>query len=75
METTAWIYEKNMSDEEKKEHPTYETTGGYLKVFTYKEAWENLWNNLTDDEKEEIKSIPNFDSEKFESITGIKVEV
>ena len=74
METTVWVYEENMSTEEKEQYPTYKTTGGYLKVFSYKEAWSNLWNNLTDSEKQEIKNIPNFDSEKFKEITGIKVE-
>ena len=74
METTVWVYEENMSAEEKEQYTTYKTTGGYLKVFSYKEAWSNLWNNLTDSEKQEIKNIPNFDSEKFEEITGIKVE-
>ncbi|WP_456009247.1 pentapeptide repeat-containing protein [Clostridium butyricum] len=74
METAVWVYEENMSAEEKEQYPTYKTTGGYLKVFSYKEAWSNLWNNLTDSEKQEIKNIPNFDSEKFEYITGIKVE-
>ena len=74
METTVWVYEENMSAEEKEQYPTYKTTGGYLKVFSYKEAWSNLWNNLTDSEKQEIKNIPNFDSEKFKEITGIKVE-
>ena len=74
MEITTWIYEDNMSDEEKEENPTYKTTGGYLKVSTYKDAWSNLWNNLTDSEKQEIKDIPNFDGERFELITGIKVE-
>ena len=31
------------------------------------------WNKLTEDEKSTIMSIPNFDAEKFELITGIKV--
>lgn len=31
------------------------------------------WNNLTEEEKSTIMSIPNFDAEKFELITGIKV--
>ncbi|MDR3595145.1 pentapeptide repeat-containing protein [Clostridium sp.] len=75
METTTWVCEENMSDEEKEEYPTYKTTGGYLKVFSYKEAWNNLWDNLTNDEKEIIKSIPNFNAKKFELITGIKIEV
>ena len=64
-----------MNDEEKEQYPTYKTTGGYLKVLGYKEAWKNMWNNnITNEEKEEIKNIPNFDKDKFEEITGIKVE-
>ena len=74
LKTTVWIYEKNMNDEEKEQYPTYKTTGGYLKVLGYKEAWKNMWNNITNEEKEEIKNIPNFDKDKFEEITGIKVE-
>jgi hypothetical protein len=73
METTVWVYKNSMTDKEKEDNPTYKTTGGYLKVFTYKEAWRNLWNDLTDREKEEIKNIPNFDKDKFEQITGIEI--
>ena len=73
IETTVWIYEKNMSEEEKEKYPKYKTTGGYLKKFSYKEAWENLWNNITEEEKEEIKKIPNFDKDIFKEITGIEV--
>ena len=50
-ENSVWIYEENMTDGEKKEHPEYKTTGGYLKVFDFKEACKNMWNNLTEEEK------------------------
>ncbi len=73
METTVWIYESSMTEEEKEEHPSYKNTGGYLKVFTYKEAWNNLWNSITDKEKQEIMNIPNFDKNKFKEITGIEI--
>ncbi|MBU5440275.1 pentapeptide repeat-containing protein [Tissierella sp. MSJ-40] len=73
-ESTVWIYAENMTEEEKKQHLDYETLGGYLKVFEYKEACRNMWNVLTDKEKQEIKNIPNFNAKKFEEITGIKVE-
>ena len=73
METTVWIYESSMTEEEKEEHPSYKTTGGYLKVFTYEEAWKNLWNSITDEEKQEIMNIPNFDKNKFKEITGIEI--
>ncbi|WP_099327892.1 DUF7666 domain-containing protein [Clostridium paraputrificum] len=73
METTVWIYQSNMTEEEKEQYPSYKTTGGYLKVFTYEEAWKNLWNSITDEEKQEIINIPNFDKNKFKEITGIEI--
>ena len=39
----------------------------------YKEACKNWWKNMTEENKEIVKSIPNFDAEVFEDITGIKV--
>jgi hypothetical protein len=39
--------------------------------FRDRQIW---WDGLTDSEKEVIKSIPNFDKEIFEEITGIKVD-
>ena len=73
METTVWIYESSMTEQEKAQSPSYKTTGGYLKVFTYSEAWKNLWNSITDEEKQEIINIPNFDKNKFKEITGIEI--
>ena len=73
METTVWIYESSMTEQEKAQYPSYKTTGGYLKVFTYSEAWKNLWNSITDEEKQEIMNIPNFDKNKFKEITGIEI--
>ena len=73
METTVWTYESSMTEEEKEQYPSYKTTGGYLKVFTYEEAWKNLWNSITDKEKQEIMNIPNFDKNKFKEITGIEI--
>ena len=75
LEPTEWIYEENMSDEEKEQHPEYKTTGGYLKEFEFKEACKNMWNRLTDDEKYRVVTeLPNFDADKFELITGIEIE-
>lgn len=73
METTVWIYESSMTEQEKAQYQSYKTTGGYLKVFTYSEAWNNLWNSITDKEKQEIMNIPNFDKNKFKEITGIEI--
>ena len=70
----AWIDAKEMTEEEKKEHPEYATIGGFLKTFTAtkkdRQAW---WNSLPDDHKNEVMSIPNFDADKFKGCTGIDV--
>ena len=69
-----WIYESDMTDEEKEKNPTYKTMGGYLKVFDESESAQIWWDGLSNKNKEIIKSIPNFDAEKFEKCTGIKVD-
>ena len=68
-----WIYSEDMTDEEKAEHPTHETTGGYLKVLDGSECAQVWWNDLTDYDKNIIKSIPNFDADIFEQCTGIRI--
>ena len=73
--TCKWIYAKDMTDEEKRKHPEYETARGYLKsVDIWKDAVDK-WRNLTEKEKAAVMSIPNFDKEIFKDITGIDVDV
>ena len=55
-----WVY-----DNEKQQR--------YLKEFTYEEMWREWWKTKTNEEKELLKEIPNFDPEKFKHITGIDV--
>lgn len=61
------------------EHPDHKTTGGgHLKKtdagrFNTHKPFLTWWNELSEREKEIIKSIPNFDAEKFFKITGIRV--
>jgi hypothetical protein len=71
---TEWINEDDMTDEEKEQHEEYKTIGGYLRTYTYKEAWGNLWNSLDIKEKDIIQRIPNFSKDKFYEITGIKIK-
>ena len=68
-----WIWEDEMSDAEKAEHPEYKTTGGYLKIRDNTDCCKEWWNGLTKREKQVIKNIPNFDADKFFIITGIRV--
>ena len=73
---TEWISEQRMSDKEKEIHPDYKITGGYLKE---KDTWDTSneanewWSGLSNDEKQIIKDIPNFDASIFKEITGIDV--
>ena len=71
---TVWISEKYMTDSEKEENSTWKRTGGYLKTIEVtNEDKQKWWDNLDDEEQEEIKSLPNFDKEIFKEITGIEV--
>jgi hypothetical protein len=72
---TQWIYAEDMTDQEKSDYPTYETTGGYLKERDISKAYQEWWDKLTDDQKQCIREIPNFDAKKFQQITGIDVGV
>jgi hypothetical protein len=68
-----WVYEENMTETEKKDNPGFYVAGGYLKTYGYKEACKNMWDKLTDKEKDKIKELPNFDKEIFKEITGIEI--
>ena len=69
-----WIYPEDMTDAEKKQHPEYVTTGGYLKVLDESECAQEWWDSLSEQDREIIYSLPNFDVEIFEEITGIKIK-
>ena len=73
-DVVEWVYEEDMTDEEKVANPTYETTGGYLKLLDESECGQLWWGSLSDFQKNYIRSIPNFDAEIFEQCTGIKVD-
>jgi hypothetical protein len=68
-----WVYEDDMTDEEKVENPTYKTTCGYLKILDESECAQIWWDGLEDEEKKIIQSIPNFDPDIFRQCTGIEV--
>ena len=72
-DVVEWVYEENMTDEEKTAHPTYETTGGYLRVLDESESAQIWLDGLSESDKSTIKAIPNFDCEIFEECTGIKI--
>ena len=67
---TEWI---RYTDEEKKDDIEKRSIEGYLKSYTFFEACKNGWDNMTDNNKEIIKSMPNFNPEIFKEVTGIEI--
>lgn len=72
-ELTEWIDKENMTDEEKQDHPEHSTTGGYLKVYDYQEAFQKSYNNAPREEQLKILTCPNFNADKFYEISGIRI--
>ena len=68
-----YVYFQDMTDEEKRQYPEAEITGGYLKKINAP-TLQTWWQRLSDVQKAIVKGIPNFDSKIFKEITGIDVE-
>ena len=71
---TERIVEGDMTDKEKKENPTYETTWWYLKKREHKEACKLRWREAKEEERKKFLSLPWFDAKIFKEITGIDVD-
>ena len=68
---TQWIDESNMSDKEKESHPSYVTTGGYLKAYaSLKHAYIEAWEKTTQKDRDLTRQLPNFDETVFEEVFG-----
>ena len=67
---TEWIW---YTEEEKQNDKAKELIEGYLKKYDYIEAARKWWGNMSEQDREIIKSIPNFDADIFEEITGVRV--
>ena len=75
LDLTVFVQSEIMTEEEKKQNPKHETVGGYLKTTPYKESWGNFWGNLSESDKKHFTTLPNFDSDIFEDITGVNVNI
>jgi hypothetical protein len=73
IELIRWVDAKDMTLEEKEIASNWKENGGYLKRFTYEEAWANWWASASKKDKQAILNLPHFNSDIFEGITGIKV--
>ena len=70
---TEWVRDDDMTDEEKKQHPEYSVTGGFLKNVEVEGERQEWWDGLTRENKDIVMSLPNFDKDIFKEITGIDV--
>ena len=68
-----WVSFEKMSEEEKINYPKAYITDGYLKTYSYKEAWANAYAKFTKEEIALLKALPNFDPLVFKEITGIEI--
>ncbi len=66
-----WIDKKDMTSEEKKNSSSWEQIGGYLKELNYEDAWAEGWSKASNEFKNWVKNLPNFDASIFKGITGI----
>ena len=69
---TEW---HEFTEDEMKDSPIRQAIGGELIKHTYKEACANWWKLLSNEAKETIQNIPNFDAKIFKEITGIDAEL
>ena len=69
-----------MTEEQKQasENKYYKTTWGILLTYDYKKAFKRSYESLSEEERikqtKQLKALPNFDSEIFYQISGIKIE-
>ena len=50
------------------------TEGGYLKAYSYKEAFTKSMENASQEELEMVKALPNFDADIFYEISGYRFD-
>ena len=70
-----FIDKSEMSEEEIIRHPECETIGGYIKTIIVEADKQKWWDeDVSDDDKEFIKSLPYFDAEIFYECVGIRIK-
>ena len=69
-----WIPKDQMTDDEKIESPDFHVRSGYLKTYTWEEAWANYWQDSDEEERQRVLNLPNFSWDIFTEITGIQPE-
>ena len=63
-----WVPTIMMTEKEKSDFPSHKTTEGFLRKTDRMD-----WKGLTEDDKNFIRSLPNFDDTIFKQISGISI--
>jgi hypothetical protein len=72
---TVWVSHDTATDKEKELHKKeIETSGGFLKRLSYKEAFRLAWNKAGKDEHKKLLALPNWNNKIFREISGIDAE-
>ena len=71
----AWVWDYAMSKEEKQQYTEYSVTGGFLDNVKRKKERQEWWNNLTEEKRNIVISLPNFNKDIFKEITGININM
>jgi hypothetical protein len=72
---TVFVSYDTATDEERAEYKNeIETCGGFLKTIDYKTAWKLAYEKASEDKRQSVKKLPNWDADIFEEITGIRIE-
>ena len=66
-----WVSTPNMTEQEKKENPTHETTQGYLKV----NGICAIDGKVSQEDEAILRALPNFDEEILKQCTGIDLSL
>ena len=72
-----WILYSDMTDKERDAHPEAKAQQGYLQSLDYEDlvAERNKWwHKLSDEDKQAVLSLPNFDADIFRECTLIEVD-
>lgn len=68
---SKWVEYKDLSKDE--QTTTAKQLGGFLKTLSYKNAWQQMWNEMKQEDRNFFNTLLNFNAEIFEGITGIKI--
>ena len=72
---TTWVSHDTATESEREEYKKeIETCGGFLKTLGYKEAFQLSYANASHEDRNKVKNLPNWNTDVFFEISGIRVE-